>query len=133
MGVLRLSGGQPPSAVIITLFSNNEFWRHKMIKSDLANRLRQRQHALGVVRKEIIDTLTDDEVINSDLICKECGWKALSAQRLEATIQFSCNIRDFLLRVGCYSDNGKTFVCGGVYSPNTDCNSMHYQKTLTKN
>jgi len=86
-----------------------------MIKRDLANRLRQRQYALGTIKKEIIDSLTDDEIIRSYIICEKCGWKALSEQRLETAIEFSCSIRDFLLRCGCYA--GKTFVCGGIYNP----------------
>jgi hypothetical protein len=46
-----------------------------MLKTNLANALRQRQYELGEVSRKLIDALSDDQIIDSYITCSCCGEK----------------------------------------------------------
>ena len=57
-----------------------------MHKADLAHALRQRQHALGEVPGEMIESLSDDEIIDSYITCSCCGEKQVTHRQLRKAI-----------------------------------------------
>jgi len=67
-----------------------------MTKRQLAQALRQRQYALGMVSREAIDSLSDDEIIDSYITCSRCGYKQVEGQELEAAIRRARNVEHFL-------------------------------------
>jgi hypothetical protein len=44
-----------------------------MDKHQLAQELRQRQYARGLVKKKYIDALSDNDIIDSYITCSGCG------------------------------------------------------------
>lgn len=66
-----------------------------MLKEDLANELRQRQHQLGEVSRELIDALNDDEIIDSYITCSCCGKKQVEANQLSQAIANANNVVEF--------------------------------------
>jgi hypothetical protein len=65
-------------------------------KRQLALQLRQRQYALGKVERHLIDSLSDDEIIDSYVTCSHCGKKQVEGQRLEAAVVRARSAEDFL-------------------------------------
>jgi hypothetical protein len=57
-----------------------------MKKHQLAHELRQRQYALGEVERWMIDSLSDDEMIDSYITCSCCGEKQVNQRELATAI-----------------------------------------------
>ena len=66
-----------------------------MHKGDLAHALRQRQHALGEVPGEMIDTLSDDAIIDSYITCSCCGEKQVTRRQLRKAIFLAKDVDSF--------------------------------------
>ena len=57
-----------------------------MNSASLANELRQRQYALGEVPREMIDALTDAEMIDTYITCSCCGEQQVTPWQLRKAI-----------------------------------------------
>ena len=57
-----------------------------MHKADLAQELRKRQYALGEVPGEMIEALSDDEMIDSYITCSYCGEQQVTRRQLRKAI-----------------------------------------------
>ena len=57
-----------------------------MLKHNLANQLRQRQYCYGQVDRKIIDSLSDDQIIDCYITCSCCGEKQVDAKTLPNVI-----------------------------------------------
>jgi 23S rRNA-/tRNA-specific pseudouridylate synthase len=57
-----------------------------MTKKELSNQMRQRQINKGYVSKEIIDQLTDDNIIDAYITCSECQTKMVDIKMLKTII-----------------------------------------------
>lgn len=57
-----------------------------MDKHQLAQELRQRQYNLGIVERWMIDSLSDDDIIDSYITCSDCGRKQVTGQKLDTAI-----------------------------------------------
>jgi len=68
-----------------------------MLKVNLADELRQRQYKLGRVSKELIDALTDDQIIDSYITCFCCGEKQVDANQLPQIIADAENMEQFFM------------------------------------
>ena len=66
-----------------------------MLKTDLANGLRQRQYRAGYVNKELVDSLTDDQIIDSYITCSCCGEKQVELDQLPRIILDAQNVEQF--------------------------------------
>ena len=66
-----------------------------MEKHKLATLLRNRQHKLGVARKEIIDSISDDAIIGSYITCSCCGEKQVNEEELVTAIEESTSDDSF--------------------------------------
>ena len=65
-----------------------------MEKNKLAEALRAKQRLFGGRPREVIDAQTDKEVINSYVMCSDCGRKMASEQEF---IDKANDMQDFLL------------------------------------
>jgi hypothetical protein len=66
-----------------------------MLKHKLAQQLRRRQYALGDVEREMIDALSDDQIIDCYITCSCCGKKQVEGHRLETAIARAKDAADF--------------------------------------
>jgi hypothetical protein len=66
-----------------------------MLKANLANELRQRQYKLGKVSRELVDFLTDDQIIDSYITCSCCGEKQVDTNQLPRIIEDAEDIDQF--------------------------------------
>ncbi len=66
-----------------------------MLKANLAGELRQRQYKLGQVSKELVDSLTDDQIIDSYITCSCCGKKQVDEVQLPQIITVVKNADQF--------------------------------------
>jgi hypothetical protein len=66
-----------------------------MKKKDLANELRKCQLALGEVEPELINRLSDHEIIESYITCDCCGEKEVTGEELKNIIKASSTVDDF--------------------------------------
>jgi hypothetical protein len=57
-----------------------------MLKHNLANQLRQRQYRYGQVDRKIIDSLSDDQIIDCYITCSCCGEKQVDENILPIAI-----------------------------------------------
>ena len=57
-----------------------------MQKQHLAQALRQRQYAYGVVPQQVIDSLSDEAIIESCITCAECGEQQVEGTQLDLAI-----------------------------------------------
>ena len=57
-----------------------------MSRHQLASQLRRRQYAFGEVERELIDALSDDQIIDSYITCSCCGEKQVDGRNLETAI-----------------------------------------------
>ncbi len=57
-----------------------------MEKHQLAQALRQRQYAKGLLPRRMIDAVSDDDIIDSYITCSCCGEKQVTPQELEEVI-----------------------------------------------
>jgi hypothetical protein len=67
-----------------------------MDKHQLADELRQRQYATGMVERRLIDALTDEEMIDCYVTCSGCGEKQVEGMALERTIAEARDAEHFL-------------------------------------
>ena len=67
-----------------------------MQKHELANQLRQRQYAYGMVERRIVDSLSDDDIIDSYVTCSCCGEKQVEGARLQSVIMAAKDSDSFL-------------------------------------
>jgi len=67
-----------------------------MTKHELAQELRERQYQLGQVPRAIIDSLSDDDMIDSYITCSHCGKKLVDESRLPALIDEAFSADHFL-------------------------------------
>ena len=95
--------------------------------NEVADILRGRILKTGLVPNELLVQLSDMDIIESYIICPECGWRAMSIERLKATVLNSASMDDFWLKCGCFK--GENFVCGGVKphrKPRANLTSSNY-------
>ena len=57
-----------------------------MLKIDLAKELRLRQYKYGQVDRELIDAISDDQIIDSYITCSCCGEKQVEIEQLPQII-----------------------------------------------
>ncbi len=65
-----------------------------MEKSVLANQLRERQQ--GNVPTDILEALSDDQVVASYITCSHCGVQQITDEQAEHVISLSTNVLDFM-------------------------------------
>ena len=66
-----------------------------MQKQHLAQALRQRQYAYGVVPQQLIESLPDDAIIESYITCPECGEQQVEGAQLDLAISRAQNADHF--------------------------------------
>ena len=71
-----------------------------MLKEELARELRQRQYDYEAVDKELIDSLTDDQIVDSYITCSCCGEKQVDSEQLLQIIERARIADDFLALCG---------------------------------
>jgi len=74
--------------------------RRKKIAMDrhlLAQQLRQRQYAHGHLPRHLIDTVSDEDMIDSYITCSCCGEKQVTPQQLEVAIAQARDAYHFLM------------------------------------
>jgi len=64
-------------------------------KAELAQQLRQRQYAYEMVTRDLIDAVTDDQIINSYITCSCCGTKEVDEKELVLAIAEATSAVDF--------------------------------------
>lgn len=74
-----------------------------MNSATLANDLRQRQYALGEVPRELIDALTDAQLIDTYITCSCCGEKQVTPWQLRKAIFLARDADSFFDAVGALS------------------------------
>lgn len=67
-----------------------------MDKQQLAKDLRIRQYKQGIVTKELIDTLSDDDIIKSYITCSSCGKQIVTDLELRAAVTFAHSTKECL-------------------------------------
>lgn len=67
-----------------------------MLKSELAQQLRERQYQQKLVAQAQIDALTDDQMIDAYITCSHCGKKQVSDQQLPMLIARAQDANHFL-------------------------------------
>src|SRR5260370_7111890 len=63
----------------------------------LAQQLRQRQYAHGHLPRHLIDTVSDEDMIDSYITCSCCGEKQVTPQQLEVAIAQARDAYHFLM------------------------------------
>lgn len=66
-----------------------------MQKTTLAHALRQRQYAHGEVPRELIDAISDDQMIWSYTTCSCCGTAAVTPEQLSLCIWRATDVEHF--------------------------------------
>jgi len=66
-----------------------------MQRHALAQALRERQRQLGLVPPELLDALTDAEVIATYITCAGCGERQLTRRRLRRAIALADSAEAF--------------------------------------
>lgn len=66
-----------------------------MLKSDLAEELRERQRLSGYISLVKINSLSDDEIIDSYITCSCCGEKQVDGSGLQTAIFMAKNSESF--------------------------------------
>jgi hypothetical protein len=66
-----------------------------MDKQQLARELRQRQREQGFLTPEIIDAVSDDQIIDSYITCSHCGTKQVNQQELRDIISIAETVEHF--------------------------------------
>ncbi len=70
-----------------------------MYKHQLAQELRQRQYARGLVAKKYIDALSDHDIIESYITCSGCGAKLVPLDDLDLLIQRARSAEQFIAAI----------------------------------
>jgi hypothetical protein len=76
-----------------------------MKASKLAQELRERQYAQGIVPRELIDMLPDDAIIDSYITCSGCGQKQVNEAQLPIAIKKARNADHFIQIINRLSQN----------------------------
>ena len=74
--------------------------RRKKIAMDkhlLAQQLRQRQYAHGHLPRHLIDTVSDEDMLDSYITCSCCGEKQVTSRQLEMAVAQARDAYHFLL------------------------------------
>lgn len=66
-----------------------------MTKSQLAQELRQRQYDKGIVKRRVIDALSDDQMIDCYITCSCCGVKQVDEKQLVSAIHIAKDVNQF--------------------------------------
>lgn len=66
-----------------------------MLKSQLGNELRERQRKVKLVKRKIIDRMSDDEIIISYITCSCCGEPQVPLSDLGALITAATSADSF--------------------------------------
>jgi hypothetical protein len=67
-----------------------------MDKLQVAQELRQRQYATGLIPRRLIDEISDDQMIDSYTTCSCCGERQVTAQELETVIRLATDANHFI-------------------------------------
>lgn len=67
-----------------------------MRKSTLAKQLRKRQYQCDELPKHVVDSLSNEEIIDCYITCSCCGKKLVTELELAYTIDIAENSEDFL-------------------------------------
>lgn len=67
-----------------------------MEKRQLAQALRQRQYKTGMVERRLIDSLSDDDIIESYVTCSHCGQKQITDGEQAMALRLAKNSQEFL-------------------------------------
>jgi hypothetical protein len=70
-----------------------------MDKHQLAQELRQRQYARGLVKKKYIDALSDNDIIDSYITCSGCGAKFVPLDDLDLIIKQARSAEQFIAAI----------------------------------
>ncbi len=70
-----------------------------MDKHQLAQELRQRQYARGLVKKKYIDARSDNDIIDSYITCSGCGAKLVPLDDLDLLIQRARSAEQFIAAI----------------------------------
>ncbi len=92
-----------------------------MRKHELAEQLRRRQHERGLLDRDLMDALSDDEIIDSYMTCV-CGQRRVTARQLRRAIRTSETADAFLAncnRIGNIAHSSRTG-CPFVYGDFVD-------------
>ena len=71
-----------------------------MTISELAQQLRQRLLTRGLVSQNVLDSVADEDIIESYVTCACCGKKSVQGQALQHAIATSASVEQFLDRTG---------------------------------
>jgi hypothetical protein len=71
-----------------------------MTTHDLAQQLRERQRAAGMVESGLIDALSDDDIIDCYVTCSDCGKRQVAGKRLETAIANAADADGFFRLCG---------------------------------
>ena len=66
-----------------------------MEKQQLAKELRKRLAKKGLVERPLLDSITDEQIIESYLTCSCCGKKQVTDQEVATALQFAANADQF--------------------------------------
>jgi hypothetical protein len=66
-----------------------------MTNNELANQLRQRQYDRKLIARDKIDTLSDDQIIDSYITCSCCGNKQFNEKQVTNAIRAAKNANQF--------------------------------------
>ncbi len=100
-----------------------------MEKYQLAQGLRQRQYERGLISPQIINIISDDDIINSYITCSCCGEKQVTSIELEAAIRQAFDTYHFL--VIC-DERARAASRGHIQLPPADASihQQYFQKRL---
>ena len=74
-----------------------------MDKHQLAQELRHRQYANGLVAKKYIDALSDDDIIESYITCAGCGAKLVPLDDLDLLIKRARSAEQFIAAIALHT------------------------------
>jgi len=67
-----------------------------MNKAQLIEDLRQRQRKAGYISIDILESVSDADVLDSYVRCAQCGWRGISDERLDKIIVQARDTQHFL-------------------------------------
>jgi hypothetical protein len=70
-----------------------------MENHQLAQEIRQRQYAHGLIKKEYIDALSDYDIIDSYITCSGCGAKFVPLDDLDLIIERARSAEQFIAAI----------------------------------
>jgi len=100
-----------------------------MDKAQLAQGLRQRQYAQGYIPRSTIDTVSDEDIIDSYITCSCCGEKQVTPQELETVIEQASDTYHFLTLC---DEKARAASRGHIQLPPPDPNRRTHRKLKRK-